>query len=242
MKKILVILFLSAAVPASAQSLIDSLSNPGFTLQDTLAEKLAEVALTANPNLKLADRQVEAGLYGWQRSKSVMFNNVQASFNLNEGNINPPEDRVNLFYPRYNLSLNLPLGLLVTRPKDIKIAQANYEGAKAAKEVQINNLKQQIKVAYQNYQASKYLLALQETVLQDEAVLLSQVQQKFETNQVSLETFTNASKRYNAELVKKVNLLRDVNTTKADLEYLLGMTLETALQRVRQTPQGPARR
>ncbi|HEX2532128.1 MAG TPA: hypothetical protein VHK69_00255, partial [Chitinophagaceae bacterium] len=78
--------------------------------------------------------------------------------------------------------------------------------------------------------------------LQDEAVLLSQVQQKFETNQVSLETFTNASKRYNAELVKKVNLLRDVNTTKADLEYLLGMTLETALQRVRQTPQGPARR
>ena len=49
---------------------------------------------------------------------------------------------------------------------------------------------------------------------------------------MTLESLSDASKRYQAELVKKINLLKDLNTSRYMLESLLGMTLEEALVKI----------
>ena len=98
------------------------------------------------------------------------------------------------------------------------------------KEEETQNLKANVNRAYQIYITNNYLLRLQETVLQDEIVLYNTIQEKFEKNQVALDVFTNSTKRYNDELVKKINLTREMHLSKIQLESLLGMSLEDAFK------------
>lgn len=237
MKKILILMVTCACLQVKAQSLIDSVSRLGFTLEDSTAEKLALLAVSKNPGMKVLDKEIEANLYVWKSKRSGWLSSLTPSFNLNEGNLKRQDSALqNLFYPRYNFNLSLPLSTFFVRPKEAKQAKALYEESKYVKDAEIAKLKNQIKAAYQNYLANTYYLALQESLLQDEALLLSQTEDKFKKNQVSLEVFTNATKRYNAELVKKISLVRDVNTSKIELEGLLGMTWEEALAAISNPP------
>lgn len=233
MKKIVLLILLFKISETRAQFNIDSISNMGFIMKDTISDKLADFALGMNPSVQVADKQIEVDLYEWKKAKSSWGSNITASFNLNEGNLRAKDSTLaGAFFPRYNLNLAIPFSSFTTRPKETKRAKAQYEGSQAEKQVQNNKLRQDIKATYQDYIANRYLLALQEAVLQDESLLLSLNQKKFEANQISLEVFTNSTKRYNLELVKRITLQRDINTSKILLEGLLGASLETALQAI----------
>lgn len=225
------ILFLSLFFSAGAQSLLDSVGNPGFNLQDTLAEKLADLAVS-NRMVIVEQRDMDVKKYEMKKNKAAWLNNIGANFNLNESNLNSNNTNANLFFPRYNLSLNLPLGFFFTKARDVQISKANIELKKAEIDVKVYEIRQAIKLQYQAYKASLYLLALHEAILQDELVIWKKTEARFAKNEVTLESLSDASKRYQAELVKKINLLKDVNTAKYSLESLLGMTLEDALIKV----------
>lgn len=232
MKPFIFILFVLTSLKAGSQSIVDSLSSLTFGITDTVSDKLADLVTEGNVYLGVVEKEEEASFYEWKRAKSFWFSNLTASFNLNEGNLRTAKDSTlaNLFYPRYNLNLSLPLSTFFTKPKEAKKAKAEYEGAQAQKDLQKHQLRMNIKNAYQTYITNKYLLSLQEAVLRDEKLLLSQIQKAFETTvDVSLEAFTNANKRYNAELAKRLNLMKEVNMSKAELENYLGMKLEDAL-------------
>ena len=190
--------FLAAKV--NAQSLTDSIGNPGFVLEDTISDKLAELAIN-NYMIKADDAEIKSMNHEIKKSKASWFNSLNASFNLNEANIKAPAaDQQNVFFPRYNFSMTLPLGSFFTKASDVKIAKARHEKAIAMKNADVENLKKLIKMEYQLYQSNKYLLALHELVLQDERVLLSVAEAKFKKNEVGLEVLTLASKKYNHEL------------------------------------------
>jgi len=70
-------------------------------------------------------------------------------------------------------------------------------------------------------------------LLQDEKILLDNVSNLFDNNQANLQAFTDATRRYNLELVKKITLIKDVNSSKFELEALLGMKLSEALRKIR---------
>lgn len=236
MKKIFIIILIVLSINSNAQSLSDSVGNPGFTLIDTIANKLAELAIN-NITFKVDDAEIKGLNYEIKKNKATWLNSFNASFNLNEANINAVSStsgQENVYFPRYNFSFTLPIGSLITKAKDVQIAKARHEKALAVKDLSIENLKNSIKMQYQNYQANKYLLALHETILQDEKVLLSNVESKFENNEAGygLEVLTATSKRYNDELAKKINLLKDLNNSKVLLESLLGMSLEDAMLKI----------
>ena len=235
MKKLVLIACIFSSLSSFSQTIVDSLSSLSFTMKDDVAEKLAVLALEnkKNPNIVLLDKGVEAGFYGWKSARAAWTNSLNASFNVNEGNLKKRDTGIaNVFYPRYNFNLSVPLGLFFARPKETKRARAEYEGMIASRDIQVTRMKSTIKANYQVYQLNRYLLALQDALMQDEAVLLSQTQQKFESNQVTLETFVNASKRYNGEVAKRITLLKDVNAARLEIETLIGMDLDTALAQV----------
>jgi outer membrane protein TolC len=233
MKRLLTTLVVLISFNVRSQSIVDSLSSLTFSLTDTVSDKLADLVIEGNVNLNVADKEVEASKFGWKQAKSFWGSNLTASFNLNEGNLRSAKDSAlaNLFYPRYNLNLAVPLSTFFSKPKEAKKAKAEYEATIAQRDLQKHQLRANIKTAYQIYITNKYLLSLQEAVLRDEKLLLSQVQKAFETSvDVSMEAFVNANKRYNAELAKRLQLMKDVNLAKADLENYLGMKLEDALR------------
>lgn len=235
---LLLVLVFSAA---GAQSLLDSVGNPGFNLQDTISDKLADLAVS-NRNVLVEQRQLDVKNYEMKKNRAAWLNNIGANFNLNEANIKSNAgSNANLFFPRYNLSLNLPLGYFFTKARDVQISKANIELKKAEMDVKVYEIRQAIKLQYQAYRANMFLLALHEAILQDEMVIWKKTEAKFSRNEVTLETLSDASKRYQAELVKKINLLKDLNTSKFALESLLGMTLEEAIEKVNpKTPPTPA--
>ncbi len=233
MKFFLNVIMCFFSLQSYSQSLIDSIGNPGFALQDTIEERLAELAIN-NALTKVDDAEVKTMYYDIKKNKATWLNSFNASFNLNEANINPPPTTTgqNLFFPRYNFSLTVPLGSFFTRARDVQIAKSRYEKAIATKDLNVESLKTAIKIQYQKFITNKYLLALHELILQDEKIRLAEVEDKFRNSEISLEIFTIASKRYNDELVKKIILLRDMNTSKLELENLLGMTLEAAMESI----------
>ena len=76
------------------------------------------------------------------------------------------------------------------------------------------------------------MLAIHESTLQDDKILFERVQVQFENNQVDLEIYSVAAKKFNDQLTKKISLLRDVNASKYVLEGLIGMDLNEALRQV----------
>lgn len=232
MRLILLLIFFFSLTRVGAQSLLDSVGNPGFNLQDTISDKLAELAVS-NRNVIVEKRDLDVKKYEMKKNKAAWLNNIGANFNLNEANIKSSStNNANLFFPRYNLSMNLPLGYFFTKARDVQISKANIELKKAEVDVRIHEIRQAIKLQYQAYRANMFLLGLHEAILQDELVIWKKTEAKFAKNEVTLESLSDASKRYQAELVKKINLLKDLNTSRYMLESLLGMTLEEALVKI----------
>ncbi len=238
MKKLMLLVFVSIYLNAGAQSIINDISNPGFSLQDPLAEKLAELG-AKNFMIQSAGKSIEMAEQDVKKAKSIWYNHVTPNFNLNEFTLARTlgiNTQLNSFWPRYNINLSLPLGMFAGNKSTVNKSKIAVEQAKLNQETIILNIKRNVRVYYQDYISNKYLLALQESLLQDEKIILDRVNTSFENNQVDLEVFTAATKKYNDLLAKKINLLKDINYAIYNLEEILGMPLEIAISKVTNTP------
>ena len=131
------------------------------------------------------------------------------------------------------IGFSVPLGNFFTRPKQANKARSQYEETMALKEVEKNEIRQSVLVVYQNYKMNSYLLALQEAAIQDDRTVFDMAEEKFKLNSITLEAFILASKRLNDALVKRVSLMRDVNVSRYQLETLIGMPLDRAMEIIR---------
>jgi outer membrane protein TolC len=237
MKKLMLLLLVSIYLNAGAQSIINDISNPGFSLQDPVAEKLAELG-AKNYVIQASEKSIDMAEEDVKKAKSLWFNHVSPNFNLNEFTLARTlgiNTQFNSFWPRYNINLSLPLGMFAGNKSAVNKSKIAVEQAKLNQETIILNIKRNIRVYYQDYISNKYLLALQESLLQDEKIILDRVNTSFENNQVDLEVFTAATKKYNDLLSKKITLLRDINYAVFNLEEILGMPLDIAISKVTNT-------
>jgi len=233
MKHFFVFLLVISFFNSSGQSLVDSISNTDFSLNESVAEKLSTLAVN-NRKVDIAEKTIQSSKFAVGREKATWFNNLTFASNFNEYTINGSlQGQQNFFFPRYNLSLSLPFGYFFSQSKEVKIAKATLEKSILAKQEEIENIKQSIKIQYETYLANKYFLALHETLLQDQKILLDKVEASFENNQVDLDVFTTATKSFNDVLVKKISLIQALNSSKYTLENLLGMKLEDAYKKIR---------
>lgn len=225
---------LSAAAqrPAEQKSLVDSIGSARFTMDDSIGRWLAEYVST-NADLKVLDKQIEAGKYEWSTNKFSLLNNISANFNLNELNLKPRDEQTNIFYPRYNFQLTMPIGNFFTKPMQTKKAKAQYEEMKFRKETAARDLKIAVLSAYQDYSLQKYLLGIQDAIIQDEAESFDEVERKFKNNSVTIEQFSAASRRLTETLIQRVNVLRNLNVAKYTIEGLIGMRLEDAIAAIK---------
>ena len=136
-------------------------------------------------------------------------------------------------YPRYNIGVVLPLGIFVNQPKQTQVAYYKYkaeeEGLRRTKE----NYRLQVLAAYYNYVKDVELQAIQGEALQDAEFAYKKTEEQFGKGQTSVEIYTISSKRFNTELVNKTTLDTDTRIAKAQLEALLGMSLESAMTKTK---------
>jgi outer membrane protein TolC len=225
-------LLLNVQAQVSNTARRDSLST------DAVAKGLAQIAIENNVVNSVGEANIKAAEYSYKAQKLSWLDNFRASGNLNEFTIgktfNPNDPYAGrAFYPRYNFGVGIPFGIFVNQPAQTKAQwhryQAEVENVKAEKQ----NLGLQTMTTYYNYVQAQRLNELQEEAVQDAKFAFDKTEEKFSKAEVALDVYTATSRRYNTERANKVSLERDLMVTKAQLETLLGMPLEAALQQLR---------
>lgn len=225
--------FLCLASISQSQSMYDSIRLTSVNLEDSIGERLADLAI-ANNRLAANDLEVLARKYEVGKARSAWLNNFTATYNVNEFNLRASQlDEQNVFFPRYNFGVTIPLSYPFTKSSDVKIAKTRYEQAKAEKDLEVAQIKQLIKSRYQDYRSQVVLLSIQDKNIEDELVLFESAEDKFKKGEITLVSFTEASKRYNSELVQKVRLSNELSLMRINLETLIGMDLDEALAKVK---------
>jgi outer membrane protein TolC len=197
-------------------------------------QKLVELALQS-PDVKQYDDRKDIAKYGTRIATAQWANHFIASGNLNEFTIKGQGNDVNgnqNFYPRYNFGVSFPLGHFVSIPNEIKRAKAEGKLAQKMKESAALIIKAKVLQAYEDYAANKKLLELHLPIMEDALLNYNQMEEKFRAgdNTVPIDVYKEAYRQYNAEMVQKVELERNLRQSKLVLEGMVGMTLEEVMR------------
>jgi outer membrane protein TolC len=203
---------------------------------DSVVERLVALA-SVNPRIVSLENIVTQYEYEFKRGKTAWLNNIYVAGNLNElslkqsNNVDPLVQSTQ--FPRYNIGVTIPFGLFINNGKQNKSNWYRYQSMVENLKMEKLNVRRDVIYQYQNYILQKQLLALQQEVLQDARILLNKHEEDFRNDKISLETYTNTSKVYNNEQVKEVNILNTIRLVETELEALIGMNVQDALDMIK---------
>ncbi len=196
---------------------------------DEFGEKLVMLAIENHPDLKIADRNTEIARRQEVEAKYSWLNQITVNGNLNELTINPPdaEEGQNLFFPRYNFSVNIPLGIFFRQPVQSKVAKEEYAIRVEEKNKIRLELKRSVLTAYNNYLLRKDIYEMQTQIVQEEQAILQSSENQFANGEISLEEYNNSNRKYKADLEKLLTYRTALENTKLEIEEFIGIELES---------------
>lgn len=198
--------------------------------QEGLRQRLVELALQ-NSDKKIAELQEDASKDLIGVAKAGWLNSLFASSYWNEYSISPPDkEQFNLYYPKYNFGVNIPLGIFITVPKNVKIAKKNYQIAIEQKKLKELSIKNQVLSKFEDYLMINKQLTIQSLVTVNEQNAFRQSEQKFRSGEIQIEEYNLAMKKYNEELMRKITLQHDLALVKLSIEELIGVDLDSLLK------------
>ncbi|NIG56321.1 TolC family protein [Chitinophaga sp. Cy-1792] len=247
MKKLLLLTLPLCFVLLSQAQQKDSLDlntiqkNPGLEMK--FRQVLIQLA-SKTPAQDLVDTKEKIGDYQVANARAQWLNHVAFFTNINENsfnrqtvyyNPNDPKANVNQnnYYPTYNVGLSFALGDFVTTPKMVKIARLQRKMLETERETDLRNSRAKVLTAYETFVANKKLFELELPLLEDALSTFQTLEKKFAAGETSLEDYNKAYKAYNAEQVQNVILTRSYNQSKIELESIINMPLEQAVQLVK---------
>ncbi len=227
-KSLLILIVPFCYSPLLAQNIdYNSIILPSGAKEIQFVEKLVQLAWANNPENQILHHQVNASVYNEKIAKRNFLNQVQATGNLNEFNVNPPSTNSQpIFFPRYNFGATLNLGNIFTDP--IKVKRAKEETAIAIQHVNSRKLTLRAEVLrrYQAYLTNKELLKVQADALEDASASFSLAEQKFKNGEATIVEFNSALENHNIRKTQKITAERDFYISKIDIEELIGVKLE----------------
>lgn len=246
MKLLLAILFLFFTAQGFSQVTAGADSSAGPDLKvDTIIERLVAMAYE-NHRLKSVENTAISAEYDWKRSKTAILNNITIAGNVNEVSLKQSSAQTDPLkqstqYPRYNVGVVLPLGIFINNGKTTKANYYRYESMVNQVNMEKQNIRREIQVAYDNYILNKQLLILQDEALSDAELLRKSQEERFQNEEISLEAYLAANRAFNNERVKRLNLQHEITLMAAELEQLIGMKIEDALSQIRTQAQSVRR-
>lgn len=203
----------------------------GIADDTAIENKLVRLAL-AQPQYKQTEAQNKILEYQLKKQRSNWLNLLSLSTSYNDQSFaNKANSSTTAYvYPKYFFGVTIPIGMIVGNGTDIKITRQSQTIAKGQQEELAKSLKAEVLKDYKQYKANEKLLIIQNQVIDDEQISFMQTEQKFKEGTTTLELYNEASKKYNDEIVKGIDLQLQQDLIKVELERLIGMSLEDALK------------
>lgn len=199
-----------------------------------IRERLVQLALQ-NPKFEVADRSVNVANYQLSKAKGGWLGALSATGNLNElslkqnsGGGTGAVNQATLF-PRYNFSLNLPLDYFTSRANEVKIARENVYIANAEKNEQYRDIRKAVLSKYEDYLMHKEKLELITRMTQSEYTEYKLAEKDFADGLITPEVFKRAENSYYEQQMRKVELQRNFNVAKLELEQMIGVSIDDVL-------------
>lgn len=219
--------FLCSCFCLSAQDVdYDKIILPEGTFTEDIREKLVRIAWRNYPANEIFEREITIADKELVQAKWSWFENVGAQANINEFTINPGVNDRAAFYPKYNFSARVTIGMFADIPAEIRKMREGVEISKAKLNQQKIDLRAEVLTRYQEYLMQEKLLETQIKNSEDAFSSYSLAEQQFKNGQITLEDYNLHLENYNNEQILKIRAETEYQIALISLEQLLGVKLE----------------
>jgi hypothetical protein len=134
------------------------------------------------------------------------------------------------FFPKYNFGFSISLDAFAKNKAEKKTADQMIIFNKSQKEQLENNIRAKVLIQYELYKEKKELVQLQKIAMEEDVAAYEKAQNDFQNDEITMEEL---NKLYKATINEKALLVakeKDLNIAIIQIEELIGMSLEKALQ------------
>ena len=193
-----------------------------------IEEKLVALALQG-PEAKNLEHQNKINEYTLRNAQNQWLNLLTVSANYNDQSFSKTPV-TSYVYPKYFFGLTVPLGTILSKTQ-AKSARESIAIGKNNQEIYKRNIREEVLTKYKEYKAYGQLIAIQSELVNDVQAELAQTEEKFRKGTVTIETYNAAQKGNNSELATLINLKLQQDIKKLEIEKMIGVKLETVLNR-----------
>lgn len=212
---------------SSAISAQDSTDRVGYD-SENFVEKLVLLAWENDPESEVVRRNVNVAKYDVKLSGLEWLNLVSATGNLNEFNLDPQSDFNNRsqFFPRYNVSASISLGMLFTIPYSTRRSREELMIAESQVEKQRNILEAEVKRLYNSLMMEEKIFKLQAEMALDAENKLGLSEEKFRAGEITFEGYSEMRNSYSQSKISLYQAEASFKNAKITLEEIIGVKLE----------------
>jgi len=244
MRKVLVLFLFSSGIAYGQVNPPKYNATSTYSLTDTIRnfnirERLVQLAMN-NPAYEITDRLATVALYHIRIAKSAWLSTLVAQGNINEFTINPKSAQGGStssttyynpsIYPKYNFGLTLPFDFFTKNTNNVKIARENYLMAQATKNDKFREIKAMVLTRYEDYLLARQKFEFQIQIAQDAYTNYQIAQDAYKKNTVKEDELNKAYRNWITEQLARLELQRNLNVSKIDIERLIGVKLDDVLK------------
>lgn len=226
--RFLIFIFLTVSYVSASSQILSKDSFNSLKSDSLIQEKLVQLALNS-PFYKSAESQNKINEYQLKAAKNAWLNLLALSVNYNEQSFAKTTGPSTYVYPKYFFGFNIPLGTLFSKTP-VKAAQEQVTMSKNNEEQLARTIRAEVLSKYQQYKAYSNLIVLQSQVVDDYQAGFVQAEKKFRDGSITIELYNAASKNYNEEMSKKINLQLEQDLVRIDIERMIGTDLKNVIQ------------
>ena len=176
-------------------------------------------------------------MYQLHLAKGTWLAALSAQGNLNEftiqsiaGTGSATTNSIASYFPKYNFGISIPFDIITRNSNNVKIARENVYIAQAQKNDKFRQVKAEVLTKYEDYLLAKQKLDLQSQMAQDAYSNYQVADRDYRLNVIKAEDYNKAYRTWADEQIKKLELQRNLNVTKIDIERLIGVKLDDVLR------------
>ncbi len=195
--------------------------------ENILKEKMVKLAIKNNPEMRMADANIEIAEIARNKAKSTLLSSVSLGGNANEFVINNSEAAS--FFPKYNIGMVIPLDLFAKAKAEKKTAIQNIAINTSQKDLIERTIRTKVLILYETYKEKKEIVELQKIAMEDDIASYEKAQQDYAANVITLDQL---NKLYKASVNEKSILAtkqKEYNVSVIELEQAIGTSLDKVL-------------
>lgn len=226
-RTLLFISFLLAALPGKTQQAnFDAIVQPVETKARDFSEYLVQLGWLNSPESAIAQEEVKNAQDASKNTNKEWMRDVQATFNLNEGNLRSKDSSSNVFFPRYNFGLNLNLYNVLSQKGKSRIGKRDIEIAQHQVNQRKLRIRAEVLTRYATFRMAKEVLKTRALAEQEVFANYVLIQQLYKTDEKTFEEYTLASSAYYESQEQRLKADTEVLLAKYRLEEIIGVKWE----------------